>query len=216
MHRYRIYVFLMGVICIVSLNIVLADSVQLPLVGKIIFIDAGHGGIDPGTIHNDIYEKNINLAIASKLKVALEKKGATVLMTRDGDYDLASPNATFRKKSDFDNRILLINNSHADLYLSIHQNYLSNSSYFGPQVFYTPSNIKLASTMQTVLNDELNDSRKIKNMPDIYMYKKLNVPGILIECGFLSNASDRQKLNSNDYQQKLAEVITNGVIIYFT
>lgn len=216
MKIYKICVFLFGIAIAIGLNWVFADNVTLPLLGKVIYIDPGHGGLDPGTVYQDIYEKNINLNISLALKKELEEKGATVYMTRDGDYDLSRPNATFRKKSDFDNRISLINNTKPDLYLSIHQNYLKDVSYFGPQVFYTPSNIKFASIMQKALNDELKDTRKIKQMPDIYMYEKLKSPGLLIECGFLSNAADRKKLTDKKHQELIAKAITNGVLLYFT
>ena len=110
-------------------------SALMPLSGKTIIIDAGHGGLDPGTTNNTIYEKDINLAISKALEIELSKVGASVLLTREDDYDLSTPNARWRKKSDFDNRILKINESKADLYLSIHLNYLTDRSYFGPQVF---------------------------------------------------------------------------------
>ena len=108
----------------------------LPLSGKIIIIDPGHGGKDPGTINDETYESEINLQISKYLEIELTKMGATVILTREGNYDLSSPNARWRKKSDFDNRINLINNSKANLYLSIHLNYLTDTKYYGAQVFY--------------------------------------------------------------------------------
>ena len=185
--------------------------------GRIIIIDPGHGYLDPGTSYENIYEKDINLNISLYLKEKLESYGATVYMTRDGDYDLSTPNAIYRKKSDFDNRINLINNSKADIYLSIHLNYLSDFKYYGPQVFYNGKNIYFANIMQDILNKGLNSNRKIKTIPkDTYMYSKLKVNGLLIECGFLSNYEDRQKLITNEYQKKVANLISNGVIKYFS
>lgn len=190
---------------------------KLPLIDKVIVIDPGHGSIDPGTSYQNIYEKDINLNISLYLKEKLESYGATVYMTRDGDYDLSTPNALYRKKSDFDNRINLINNSKADIYLSIHLNYLSDFKYYGPQVFYNGKNIYFANIMQDILNKGLNSNRKIKTIPkDTYMYSKLKVNGLLIECGFLSNYEDRQKLITNEYQKKVANLISNGVIKYFS
>ena len=142
--------------------------------------------------------------------------GATVILTRDGDYDLSIPNASGRKRSDFNNRIKLINESNADMYLSIHLNYLSDASYYGPQVFYNKDNEELAKIMQKVMNEGLKGDREVKKIPsDTYMYSKLNVPGILIECGFLSNGIERNKLITEDYQQKIAESIAKGVLEYF-
>ena len=186
------------------------------LTKKTIVIDPGHGGVDPGTIYNDVLEKDINLQISLILKELLEKENVNVIMTRNGDYDLSSPKAVFRKKSDFDNRISLINNSSADLYLSIHLNYLNDARYFGPQVFYLKDK-KLADIMQENLNKISNSKRKIKMIPsDIYMFKKLQTNGLLIECGFLSNKDDRNKLINKEYQQKFAKTIITSLKLYFT
>lgn len=192
-------------------------SAMLPLNGKIIVVDAGHGGKDVGTLKDKIYEKDINLAISKYLDLELSKVGASVILTRDGDYDLSSPNAKWRKKSDFDNRIKLINEAGADMYLSIHVNYLENASYKGAQVFYNnEENKEIAMVLQDKLNKELNNDREIKKIPDrTYMYDKLTVPGVLIECGFLSNAEERNLLITDKYQQKLAKIIKDGVIDYY-
>ena len=189
----------------------------LPLSGKIIIIDPGHGGKDPGTISNETYESEINLQISKYLEIELTKMGATVILTRDGNYDLSTPNARWRKKSDFDNRINLINNSKANLYLSIHLNYLNDSKYYGAQVFYDDDKNKvIASSIQEILNNELNNDRKIKSIPNrTYMYSKLNIPGVLIECGFLSNYKEKELLRTSEYQQKLAQIITKGIINYY-
>jgi len=147
----------------------------------------------------------------------LSKVGATIILTRDGDYDLSMPHAQWRKKSDFDNRIKLINNSHANLYLSIHLNYLSNSAYTGAQVFYNnEDNQIIANVIQKELNKELNNNRPTKKIPHTtYMYDKLTVPGVLIECGFLSNPKELELLTSSSYQQKLAKIIKDALIKYF-
>lgn len=216
MKKYIHYSLIIFIISIFLLSSVFGKD-NLFLVGRIIVIDPGHGFLDPGTSYENIYEKDINLNISLYLKEKLESNGATVYMTRDGDYDLSTPNAIYRKKSDFDNRINLINNSKADIYLSIHLNYLSDFKYYGPQVFYNGKNIYFANIMQDVLNKGLNSNRKIKTIPkDTYMYSKLNVNGLLIECGFLSNYEDRQKLITNEYQKKVANLISNGVIKYFS
>lgn len=189
---------------------------SLPLSGKTIVLDPGHGGKDAGTSYNEILEKDLNLAIALKLKNELIKNGASVIMTREGDYDLSSPDTDRRKKSDFDNRIKLINTSMSDLYLSIHINYLSDSKYSGGQVFYENEDDKiLAEFIQKELNT-ISYPRSIKQMPDIYMYQYLKIPGVLIECGFISNTKEREKLVTDEYQKILANKITNGVISYFT
>ncbi len=189
---------------------------SLPLTGKMIILDAGHGGVDPGTLHGNILEKDINLSIVLELEKELSKLGAIVILTRDGDYDLSKPNATWRKRSDFDNRIKLINESNADIYLSIHLNYLNDTSYSGPQIFYLENNKILASIIQEELNKELNTKREIQNIPEnTYMYPKLEIDGVLIECGFLSNYNERQNLSNSEYQKELAVIIANSLINYF-
>lgn len=183
-------------------------NASFPLAGKIFVIDAGHGGVDPGTVVGNIYEKDINLEISVALKNEIIKLGGTVLMTREGDYDLGVPKATYRKKSDFDNRIKFINNSKADYYISIHLNYLSDSRYSGAQVFYSDilkQNKSIAETIQKYLNDSLNNDREVKKISNtIYMYSKLKIPGVLVECGFLSNANERNMLQSSEYINKFA------------
>lgn len=197
-----------------------ANKLTYPLIGKIFVIDAGHGGVDNGASYKAIKEDDINLSISLKIKDELETNGATVILTRDGDYDLSRPNALYRKKSDFDNRIKLINNSGADMYLSIHLNYYSNPKYFGPQVFYTNNfkeNAIIAQTIQDELNKNLNTNRKIKpNSNSNYMYSKLNVKGVLIECGFLSNPTERSNLQLEKYQKEIVIIISKAIINYYS
>lgn len=188
---------------------------NLPLKGKVFYVDPGHGGVDPGSVVDNILEKDINLNISKFLKEELQKFGATVYMTRDGDYDLGSPNATFRKKSDFDGRIKKINQSKADFYLSIHLNVLKNSSYSGPQIFYNKKkeqSAQLASYLQTKMNEAFSGNREIEPIPSTtYMYSKLNIPGVLIECGFLSNYEESKLLITEDYQKKIASTIAEAI-----
>lgn len=202
-------------ILVLSANKVNIASISFPLAGKVIYIDAGHGGVDKGTSFKNINEKDINLQITKELSKVLKDNGATVYLTRENDNDIANKNAMYRKKSDFDNRIKLINNSNADMYISIHQNHYKNSKYYGPQVFYVKDNKDLAQTLQDELNIFTNTNRKIKTIENTYMYNKLNKKGILIECGFLSNEEERKKLINKDYQKELSISITNGIINYF-
>lgn len=214
-----IFILLIMWFLILTIFRVDANKLTYPLIGKIFVIDAGHGGVDNGASYKAIKEDDINLSISLKIKDELETNGATVILTRDGDYDLSRPNALYRKKSDFDNRIKLINNSGADMYLSIHLNYYSNSKYYGPQIFYTNNyeeNEIIARFIQEELNKNLNTKRETKiNSSANYMYPKLNVKGVLIECGFLSNAQERTNLQNEKYQKKLAEIINLAIINYY-
>ena len=207
---YFVILFLLTTIWVV------AKEDDLVLRGKVIAIDPGHGGKDVGTSYQSNYEKDINLAISLQLKKELEKKGASVILTRDDDYDLSSPDVNRRKKSDFDNRIDYINNSVSDLYLSIHINYLTDTRYSGGQVFYLGENKELANAIQNRFNKGLDSEREVKKMQDsYYMYKRLTKPGVLIECGFLSNATERKKLVTEEYQNKIAKTIVDGLIDYY-
>ena len=213
----KIYFMFMLIILVLLTSIIsYGQEINNKLMGKVIILDSGHGGKDKGTSSNGIYESNINLNIVLKLRDELVKQGVEVILTRDGDYDLSSPNVSRRKKSDFDNRIKLINESNADLYISIHMNYLSECQYYGAQVFYTEGNEQLAKIMQSSFGEELKSPRSEKKLIDsIYMYKQLKIPGILIECGFLSNAKERDLLNSDEYQDEIVKTIITGLIKYY-
>lgn len=214
MKRYDliIFTFFLFLICLLSFPIV---NAHLPLSGKVIYIDPGHGGVDPGSVVGEVYEKDINLAISQYLEKELGKYGALVSLTRDGDYDLGSPKATYRKKSDFDQRIKKINQSKTDLYISIHLNVLANKKYYGPQVFYLKNDEKskeIANQLQKVLNEKLGSDREIKPIPSsTYMYSKLKVPGVLVECGFLSNLAEKEKLITESYQQEFASYLAYAI-----
>ena len=218
MLKNRIYVFLYFLICILSLNIVYAKNHNLELLGKVIYLDAGHGGIDVGATYKGIYEKDINLSISMKLEKELTKRGAIVYQTRYGDYDLSLPNTINKKRSDLSRRSNLINKSNADLFISIHLNAESTGLYRGPQVFYnsnTLENEEIAKLFQKKLNTDLNGRRKYKKDNRLYLQKRVKVPGILIEAGFLSNSNDRYLLKKDDYQNKVVMSITMSTINYF-
>ena len=212
----RKILFLLISIVLFTSGLVYVNAISNCLVGKVIVIDVGHGGKDSGTIYKNIKEKDINLSIALKLKKELIKHGVEVIMTRDGDYDLSSPKALRRKKSDFDNRIKLINESNADMYISIHINYLDNKKYYGSQVFYTKGNERMASVIQNEMIKQLNSPMEERLLDNsIYMFKRLDIPGVLIECGFMSNSRERNLLVSDKYQSKIVKAIVDGLIMYY-
>lgn len=211
--NYLCFFFFSILLCLFSMRPVGANQ---PLSGKIFVVDAGHGGVDPGTVVGNIYEKDINLKISLALKQELQNLGATVYLTREGDYDLSTPNAYMRKKSDFDHRISFINHSNATYFLSIHLNYLSNNKYFGPQVFYNSRNEEnktIALQVQSYLNSKLGTDREVKKLSNtIYMYSKLDVPGVLVECGFLSNAKEKNQLLSDSYVNLFAKYLSESFV----
>lgn len=218
MLKNKIMSLLVIMLGILSINIIKASNNDLTLLGKVIYLDPGHGGVDPGAIYKDIYESDINLEIAKKIENILLKKGAIVYMTRDGDYDLSVPKAYSRKRSDLSRRSNIINTSMCDLYLSIHLNAESTGIWYGAQVFYDDINSKneiIASIMQKQLKNDLNSRRQYKEINDMYLHKRVTRPGILIEVGFLTNANDRYLLMQDTYKQKVALAISRGVENYF-
>lgn len=218
MHKYKIYVFLFLTIGILCFNYTYASNNSLPLLGKIIYIDPGHGGLDPGALYKTINEKDINLEISKKIEESLTRQGAIVYMTRYGDYDLSANNTINRKRSDLSRRSNIINRSNCDLYLSIHLNAETSSTWRGGQMFYDDINTKnkqIAEIFQKLFKEKLNSNREYKKVNDLYLQKRAKVPGILIEVGFLSNPNDRYLLKQDSYQSKVADVITEGVIEYF-
>ena len=210
---------LLFLLSLCSFNFISANNSKynLDLLGKVIYIDPGHGGKDPGSIYKDIYEKDINLEICLKLQKILESEGAIVYLTRYGDYDLSN-NSYSRKKSDLNNRAKIINESGADIYISIHLNSISSSTWRGAQVFYddvNEKNIEIANLFQEQFKKDLKTTRKVKEITNMLMNRKIKIPGILIEAGFLSNPNDRYLLRQDDYQYKICNSIRTGLIKYF-
>ncbi len=132
-------------------------------------------------------------------------------MTRIGDYDLSTPNASRRKKSDFDNRIKLTNERDTDLFISIHQNYYNDSKYKGTQIFYK-GNKELAQYLQENIN---KDRKTKKTSNNLYMYNKIKSDTLLIECGFLSNPNDRKNLINKEYKKAYAKKLSKYIVEYY-
>lgn len=196
------------------------ENVNLAILGgKTIAIDAGHGGIDDGAKWNGIEEKNINLAIAIKLAEILTANGATPVFTRDSDIDYYT-RGKGGKRNDLLKRVEIIDNSGASVFISIHCNAIKGSNWSGAQVFYNPKlaeNKQLAETMQHALkNFPPGNKRQAKQDSDILILKSVNTPGVLIEAGFISNPTEAVQLNSEAYQQKLAEYIAKALAYHFS
>lgn len=199
---------------VLSLQVISAQS--LPLQDTTIIIDPGHGGRDSGTTYGEILEKDINLEISKVLEKELTEKGAIVYMTRTRDIDLSSIYDSAKKRGDLYRRLLLIKEKKADLYLSIHINWYQNSAMKGAEVLYNSINDKnkiLAKFIMNEFKEKLESPRNIKTT-DLYMYRNTTTPGVLIECGYLSNKIERNLLQDKKYQEKLSASITNGVINY--
>lgn len=185
-----------------------------------IVIDAGHGGFDPGKVGvNEVLEKDINLSIAKILQGYLTYSGANVIMTREDDNGLYDEGSSNKKRQDMNRRKEIINSSNADILVSIHQNSFSQSKYKGAQVFYYHSSEegkRLAQHIQEQIKifvDEDNN-RKIKSSNSYYMLKQTNIPGVIVECGFLSNYEEAELLSTEEYQDKIAWAIYIGILKY--
>jgi len=217
MNKYKTLIIIMFFIFSFSISKAYADVSDLPLLGKVIYLDAGHGGVDAGAENNNIKEKDINLVLVKKLESSLVSKGAIVYLTREGDYDLSKTTVN-RKRSDLANRAKMINESDADLYISIHLNSTTEARWRGLQVFYNSVNSEnkvLADTINDIIKSNLSNVREVKKENNYYMYKRIKIPGVLIEAGFISNPSDNYILRDSDYQDKLVNNITLGIIKYF-
>ncbi len=189
----------------------------------VVAIDAGHGGWDPGTSgRSGTIESDLNLSIAIKLRKFIELSGGTAIMIREdgGGLYTDSKNRTETKKSeDLKKRHEIINNSDADLFISIHLNSFPQSQYYGAQTFYKrgdENSKKLAQVIQSELITIIDrgNRREIKPRDDVYILNNNSMPGALVECGFLSNAEEEKLLKDSKYQQKLAWSIYCGIMKY--
>lgn len=216
--KYKITILIIFLISLYSINIVRAKTNELPLFGKVIYVDSGHGGKDPGAMYKNIMEKDINLSIAKKVEERLTKLGAIVYMTRYGDYDLSVTYTINNKRSDLSRRANLINKSKADLFISIHLNAEDTGIWQGAQVFYNDKlkeNTLLANIFEKQFKTDLKTTRKKKVNNELYLLKRIKIPGVLLEMGFLSNSNDRYLLKQDSYQNKLSLTIQNAIIKYF-
>lgn len=199
------------------------NSWNLPLTGKIILLDPGHGGPDGGAGDKKTMEKDIALDISLKVRDYLQQQGALVLMTRETDKDLADSGTrgySRRKVEDLKKRLKLINHSDIDLFVSIHLNAIPSSRWSGAQTFYATQhkeNERAARFIQDELRRNLgNTTRKAKPLNQVYILKNAEKPGALVEVGFLSNPMEKSNLKKESYQDKVAASIYKGVSRYFT
>lgn len=181
-----------------------------------VVLDAGHGSSDSGKVGiNGVLEKDINLSISKKTKKYLEKKGIRVVMTRDKDESLAEGENGNRKVQDMKARVKRINDTKPDLAVSIHQNSYHEESIHGAQVFYyehSESGEKDARMLQeALLAVDPDNTRQVKANTTYYLLKRTEVPILIVECGFLSNQEEAEKLASEDYQKEIAKAIANGI-----
>ena len=189
-------------------------SASVSETGSVIVLDPGHGGVDAGKIGiNNAEEKEINLKISLKIKKLLEGNGITVVMTRTDDNRLADT-----QKEDLKERVRIMNEEQPALAVSIHQNSYQGAGVRGPQVFYYAGS-KEGKTAAGILQEKLNQinpaySRDEKENNSYYILKNTEVPVVIVECGFLSNADEAAELVSDEYQDAMAATVTEGIKQY--
>ncbi|MBU8908577.1 N-acetylmuramoyl-L-alanine amidase CwlD [Desertibacillus haloalkaliphilus] len=197
---------------------------RLPLSGKVIILDPGHGGVDGGAVSKSgLLEKDVTLDISLQLRDYLQEAGALVLMTREEDQDLADGDLQGirnRKVQDLKRRVQLVNESDGDMFVSVHLNAIPSPKWRGAQTFYNRAieeNEPLAKFVQDEIRRNLeNTNRSAKPIGSVYLLKRAQIPGVLIEVGFLSNPSEAELLETTEYQQKVAASIYQGILRYHT
>ena len=200
------------------------ETVSLPVSGKVVVVDAGHGIPDEGAeVGDGTTEAQTNLKIALKLQNLLEQSGCTVILTRsdeNGIYDIDSKTLRQKKISDIRNRVKIGNESSADIFVSIHLNKIPQQQYDGWQTFYNEKSEqgqKLAKSIQANLNEAIQkeNNRVAAKIENIYIINNVEIPTTIVECGFLSNPQEKEQLLTDSYQNRLAWGIYNGIIDYF-
>lgn len=185
---------------------------------KTIVIDAGHGGSDPGKVGiNKVLEKDINLKIACKLKTFLEMEDIQVIMTRETDAGLESAGASNKKADDMRKRCEIIDLAKPSFTVSIHQNSYHEEAIKGAQVFYyeqSPEGKEIAECIQKNLINKVDTGNKrvAKANGSYYLLRKTENPTVIVECGFLSNHEEAEKLNDDYYQEKVAWAIHMAIM----
>jgi N-acetylmuramoyl-L-alanine amidase len=183
------------------------------LQGRLVVVDAGHGGLDPGTTGiNGTREDVLNLAIAKRLKSELEDCGAKVIMTREDENAIAET-----KEADMAKRRRIIEQSASDIVISIHMNWFEDPEKSGPIVIFMPGSVegeKLARAVQESMDTNLGTSGSARS-EELWITESGSQPCILVECGYLSNAEEEAKLCREDYQIKVAWAICEGAAQYF-
>ena len=225
--KTHLIIFVCLIICICGIIIAsigrAVPANSTPGTNRIVILDAGHGVPDYGTQSaSGTTEQELNLAITLKLQQLLEQSGTKVILTRSDDngiYEIDKDSIRSKKVSDMKNRAYIGNNSNADIYVSIHMNYYTDSQYSGWQTFYQSSSEnskKLANLIQQSLNENIKQNkRNPMAIKGAYIMDKVKIPSVIVECGFLSNKTDEEKLKTDSYQSQLAWWIYIGIQKYF-
>lgn len=220
--RSHFYSILIGVLILFTVLVFSTiETLSSDLQDKVIVIDAGHGGQDPGAQFGGIKEKDINLDIAFRLKEALSSKGCKVIMTREEDIDFFLPNfvlGRMAKRAELSERVRMATMNDADLFVSIHANSFPGGNSYGMETYYhiqSAPGKALAERIQTKLHDVQPDNKRKSKSGDYYLLNQSKMPTVLIEVGFLSNPRERRLLQDASYKARIANSITEGIETYF-
>jgi N-acetylmuramoyl-L-alanine amidase len=219
---------LLIVVCEIGINYSISQKAiktnATPITNKTIVLDAGHGVPDEGAVgFTGTTEQAINLEIALRLQELIEQSGAKVVLTRSDENSIYSADSTSirnKKISDIKNREYIVNSSNADIFISIHLNKYQDSKYSGWQTFYQ-SKIENSKLLATSIQNELNNNITYDNtripmaIKGVYLMEHINIPGVVVECGFISNPEEEQLLKQETHQSKLAWGIYTGIQKYF-
>ncbi|MEN6462326.1 MAG: N-acetylmuramoyl-L-alanine amidase CwlD [Syntrophomonas sp.] len=213
------FLLTLGYVTFIKLNYSEQKMVLAYAVGnKVIVVDAGHGGQDPGAVRGNLREKDITLPIAKKLNKYLGQAGAVVIMTRKTDTDLAGEDfkGTVRehKRKDLANRVEKANKAKADLYISIHTNADVSPRWSGAQTFYCGTSEKsklMAESIQQELTNVLGNTKRKAKTGSYYISDNTEMTTVIVEVGFISNPEEANLLTNKEYQDKLAYAIFSGI-----
>ncbi|MBP2654898.1 MAG: cell wall hydrolase/autolysin [Firmicutes bacterium] len=184
------------------------------LIGKVVVVDPGHGGSNPGAIANNNREADNNLAVGLKLRDKLLQAGAKVIMTRDSDRTVAPEGSSLTEE--LKARVNIAEANNADIFVSVHSNSNPNTAVAGAMTFYAQSAApQLAEKVQSSLINETQAVNKGISTANFYVLRNSQMPSILVEMGFVSNADEATRLGSDVYRDKIAQGIFNGISSYF-
>lgn len=197
-----------------------SDAVRTKEKNPCVVIDAGHGGDDPGKVGiNGAPEGDINLQIAKRLQALLEAQDIDVVMTRENEAGLYGEHDSNKKVQDMKRRIEIIDEANPVISVSIHQNSYPEEYVHGAQVFYYTNSVQgkaLADILQEALITmaDPENNRVTKANDSYYLLKKTEIPIVIVECGFLSNYAEAEKLVTKEYQEKIAWALHMGILRY--
>lgn len=225
--NYKAVNYTMAALLLISMLLIAREAAKLVMSEKtdgyhsnLVVIDAGHGAEDSGKVGiNDALEKDINLAVALRVKELLELQDVQVIMTREDDRGLYPKTGENRKLRDMKKRVELINKEKPALAVSIHQNSYTDERIYGAQTFYFTGSAEGCAAAellqeQMVTSLDPDNKRQAKENSSYYLLKNVECPIVIAECGFLSNRKEAELLCSEEYQEKVAWAIHLGIIRY--